>query len=148
MESSHVKKCACADCNRSNANPSEWTVADYIVGLSDGKHYAMCGGCYEVSQFQDKTPDYCEWLGRSGKTEHVKVDNVCATCLVESKKLVSATGVLGFQADIPVCKGCKDYLDLNDAMLTYYERGWLDELYRNVRYVMRAGPTVEVVVYK
>jgi hypothetical protein len=54
--------------------------------------------------------------------------------------------VLSFQADIPVCNGCKEHLDVNDSMLTYYERGWLDDLYADLRDSLTKG--LEVVVYK
>lgn len=141
-----MKNCACADCNRSNVDPSEWTVANYIVGLSNGKHYAMCGGCYEVSQFQDKTENYYEWLGRSGKTEHIKVDNICVTCLMEEKpRLTRATEV---HEGIPVCKGCKSFFELQDTYLWGIEHHWVDELYEDAKRKMKQGLTVEVAVYK
>lgn len=145
MEFANAEHNACADCNRSNKPQSEWTVATHLVPM-DKKVYALCDDCFEVSHDQAKTSSYFEWLGRSGKTINVKMDNLCMPCCVENNKLVSATGVLGFQADIPACKDCKTQLDMNDSMLTYFERGWLLTFYATIRDTMKKG--LEVVIYQ
>ena len=106
----------------------------------------MCKDCYEVSKVQPKTANYYEWLGRSGKTEHIKVDNVCVTCLMAEKaKLTPATGE---HEDIPVCNDCKEHFELQDNYLWGIEHDWVDKLYAAAKYHLRKGITVNVTVYK
>ena len=145
MQFANAENRACADCSRSNRTPAP---AKYIVGFKKtNKKYAMCESCYEVSHVQPKTPEYFEWMDRSGCAEHIKVEGVCATCLYETNKLVLATDTI-YSTNIPACKGCKEFYELNDSMLTYYERGWLDELYSNIFRMLRGGLSIEVGFYK
>jgi len=145
MDFANADHHTCADCGRLEESQSDRTIATHLVPM-DTRVYALCDDCFEVSHDQARTRDYFEWLGRSGKTIRVKMDTLCLSCCVEDNKLVRATGVLSFQADIPVCNGCKEHLDVNDSMLTYYERGWLDDLYADLRDSLTKG--LEVVVYK
>jgi hypothetical protein len=138
-------KHACADCNRSNKQPSEWTIATQAVCINK-KWYLLCEDCFEVSKQQAQTDLYTEWLDRSNHTVKLSLKNVCGTCVLGGKITPS---IEKLDNGIFVCKYCKDFCKINDAMLTYCERDWLDELYAAIlRRTDDNGIFIMATVYK
>lgn len=130
---------ACADCSRRGVP----VMADKIVDIK-GTIYAFCNIC---SKNINENDEYIEWLNRN-KPKHMKkvvwttdprlkfsdddnlTDHICPACFEEGN---IEKAVIVFHSNIPMCRKCYDYFELQDNYLTPYERGGLDNYYASLR---------------